>query len=312
MTAADDIQQKFDEMRSAYPANMEQVGGLFRCEAGNMRIIPTSWPAVFWKEVYRKLPPAPAPPEHQYLTDNSPGTAYQLLTCVGLLYEHYLETRKGSDDRINETSFAIAFAATALAYEVIELRAQTRFSGLAALRTVTECAINLSFLVFKNDPDTWHRFRQYGSGQAHLISTKLDNSLASAHCVDPLWIKAFLTEEQSKHFIDIQLGDWTGENLRSRAEQGGTKDLYDSYYDYCSSLLHGDWLGAATFGTTWDLNPFHRLQRVPRLYPRNFPSVIPDLFRVLNRMLDSLASIYPGFEFRLPVTELPDATESTE
>ena len=272
--------------------------------------VPTAWPTNFWEEVYEKFPSAPAPPEHQYVTDNSPATTYQLLTCVGLLYEHFRATRQGSDDRVHETAFALVFSATALVYEVIEFTAQTRFSGLAALRTVTECAINMAFLTSKSDPDLWHRFRAYGSGQAHLISTKLESSLASANCVDPLWISAFLHEEHAKMFTDIQLGDWTGENIRSRAEQGSTKDLYDSYYDYCSSLLHGDWLGAATFGTTWDLNPFHRLQCVPRRYPRNFPSVMPDLFRVMNRILDSLVTMYPGFDFRLPALELSRADGS--
>lgn len=290
---------EFDVMRDEYPANFEDVGGFFRCTAGNNRMIASNWPEQFWSEVFRKLHHAPAPPEDQYLGDNDLGIAYQLTTLIGVLNEHFWETRQSSSDHTHETAFALVFAAAALAYEVVELRSQTRFSGLAVLRSVTECAINLSFLSAKNNADLWRKFRQYGSGQAHLISKKLKHSLADTHCVDGAWINAFLEEEQAKYFTDIELGDWSGTNIRSRSEQGGTKDLYDSYYDYSSSILHGDWLGAATMGTTWDLNPFHRLQRIPRLYPRNFPSVIPDLFRVLNRLLDNLNVVYPKLEFRL-------------
>ena len=54
------------------------------------------------------LPPAPAPPEHQYLTDNDLGAAYHLTSLVGILTNHYWQTRKGSDDRIHETAFGIA------------------------------------------------------------------------------------------------------------------------------------------------------------------------------------------------------------
>lgn len=291
---------EFDQMRCGYPSNFEMAGGFFRCTAGNNRIIPTQWPEQFWADVYRELDHAPAPPENQYLGDNDLGIAYQLTTLVGLLNEHFWETRQGSDDRSHETAFGLVFAAAALAYEVVELRSHTRFSGLAALRTVTECTINMSYLVKHDDADLWRKFRQYGSGQAHLISTKLEHELADANCVDTRWINAFLQEEQAKYFTDIELGDWSGANIRSRAETGGTKDLYDSNYDYSSSILHGDWLGSATLGTTWDLNPFHRLQRVPRVHPRNFPSVIPDLFRVLNRLIDCLSKAYPGMEFRLP------------
>jgi hypothetical protein len=290
----------FDRMHDEYPKNLEMAGGFFRCTAGSNRIISTNWPEQFWKDVFRKLHHAPAPPEDQYLSDNDLGIAYQLTTLTGVLNEHFWETRQGSADRIHETAFGLVFAATALAYEVVELRSHNRFSGLAVLRSVTECAINMSFLTKKNEPALWYKFRQYGSGQAHLISEKLEHELANTHCVDSDWINAYLQEEQAKYFTDIELGDWSGENIRSRAEKGGTKDLYDSYYDYSSSILHGDWLGVASVGTTWDLNPFHRLQRVPRVYPRNFPSVVPDLFRVLNRILDSLDVIYPKFEFRLP------------
>lgn len=303
--------EEFDVMRREYPANMENVGGFFRCTVGSNRVILTAWPEQFWAEVFRKLRHAPGTPEVQYLCDNDLGIAYQLTTLTGVLNDHFWETRQGSADRAHETAFGLAFAATALAYEVVELRSQTRFSGLAVLRTVTECTINLSYLAVKNDAELWRRFRLYGSGQAHLISTKLDNALANTHCVDGGWVKAFLQEEQAKYFTDIDLGDWSGENIRSRAEDGGTKDLYDSYYDYSSSILHGDWLGVATVGTTWDLNPFHRLQRVPRVYPRNFPSVIPDLFRVLNRLLDYLNVVHPGIEFRLP-SLLPTEVDESE
>ena len=207
ITAPSSIQEDFVAMRAAYPENRERVGGLFRCSVGNMRVIPTGWPTTFWKKVYRKLSPVSAPPEQQYLTDNDLGAAYHLASLVGVLAGHYWQTRKGSDDRIHETAFGIALSAATLAYEVVELRVQTRFCGLATLRTVTECAINLSFLARSNNLDLWTRFRQYGSGQAHLISVKLDSSLASAHCIDASWINAFLQEEQSKHFIDIDLGD---------------------------------------------------------------------------------------------------------
>lgn len=293
--------EEMNAMRAEYPENANSVGGFFRCEVGSMReIMRSDWTDQFWIEVYMKLGPAAAPPEHQYLTDNDLGTAYYFTSILGHISEHYWETRKRSDDRVHEMAFGIVLAAVTLAYEVIELRTQNRFGGLAALRTLTESAINLSFLASKNDPDLWHRFRRYGMGQAHLIATKLENDLGSSHCVDPTYINAFLHEEDPNMFTDIELGDWAGENIRTRAEVGGTKDLYDSYYDYASSLLHADWLGAATFGLTWDLNPLHRLQKVPRQFPRSLPSVLPDMCVVTNRILETLDSLYPSFEFRLP------------
>lgn len=302
MTAAEGISEQLGAMRAGYPENSDFAGGFFRADAGSMRFIKSAWPAKFWDEVYRKLPPAPAPPESFYLAENEFGAAFWFTLLLRNLAEHFWHTRQTSNDQIHETAFGIVLAAASLAYEVIETRTHNRFGGLASLRTVTECAINLSYLAAKNDAELWHRFRKYGTGQAHLISIKLKNQLASAHCVDESYINAFLFEEDPALFTDIQLGDWAGENIRARAEKGGTKDLYDSYYDYSSSMLHGDWLGAATFGMTWDLNPLHRLQRVPRELPRLLPSVVPDLCRVCNRLLGVLDEGFPSIKFRLPVS----------
>jgi hypothetical protein len=310
MKAVEGIDERLEAMLAAYPANADEVGGFFHCDAGSMRIIESEWPDQFWDEVYRKLSAAPAPLEGFYLTENEFGAAFWFTSLLSKLAEHYWNTRKGSNDAVHETAFGIVIAAVALAYEVIELRSHNRFGGLAALRTATECAINLSYLAAKDDPETWHRFRSYGSGQAHLIRIKLDKQLAKTNCVDKQYMHAFLFDEDPNMFTDIQLGDWAGENIRSRAEKGGTKDLYDSYYDYSSSMLHGDWLGAATFGLTWDMNPLHRLQRVPREFPRCLPSVVPDLCRVCNRLLDALDGGYPEFKFRLP--EPPFASEALD
>ena len=63
------------------------------------------------------------------------------------------------------------------------------------------------------------------------------------HVVD----KCLRQEEQSKHFIDIDLGDWAGNNIRARAEEGGTKDIYDSYYDYSSSCTSRRLVGSGNF-----------------------------------------------------------------
>jgi uncharacterized protein DUF5677 len=312
MTAAKGIDEEIAAMRLAYPGNAQLAGGLFRCEAGALRTIKTEWPEKFWEEVYLKLPSAPAPPERNYLTDNEFGVAFWFTSLLRCLSKHFWDTRKKSDDVVHETAFGLVWAAMSLAYEVIELRMQNRFSALAILRTATECAINFSYLATKNDPKLWHRFRDYGSGQAHLIAIKFDNRLGTANCVDRQYIKAFLFEEDPAIFTDIELGDWAGENIRSRAEKGGTKDLYDSYYDYTSSMLHGDWLGAATFGLTWDLNPMHRLQRVPREFPRCLPSVVPDLCRVCNRLLAVLDSRYPEFKFRLPEPQLTSEMREEE
>ncbi len=311
MTAPETVAAELDEKRNGYPANAEITGGHFRCEVSSSRgVMKSNWPETFWAEVYMKLGSATAPPEHQYLTENDLGTAYFFTSLLGHASEHYWQTRKLSDDRVHEMAFGIVFSAITLAYEVVELRTHNRFAGLATLRMLTESVINLSYLASKNDPELWLRFRRYGNGQAYLIATKLENELGSSHCIDPQYIRAFLHEEDPKMFTDIELGDWSGKNIRARAEAGGTKDLYNSYYDYTSSLLHGDWLGAATFGTTWDLNPLHRLQRVPRRFPRCLPSVVPDLCIVTNRLLAVLDSLYPDFDFRLP--ELPPDYDPNE
>ena len=87
---------------------------------------------------------------------------------------------------------------------------------------------------------------------------------------------------------------------KKRSKDGGTMDLYDAYFDYTSSVLHGDWLGLNAFGLVWDINPLHRLQHIPRRVLRKVPSVIPDLFRLLNRQIVALDKSLPGLAFSFP------------
>ena len=152
----------------------------------------------------------------------------------------------------------------------------------------------------KGDVALWLKYRDFGYGKAKLINEKYQHNRLSSSVVNLKWINAFGGEKMGKHLVDINLGDWDGNDLRKRSEIADVKDVYDRYYDYTSSVSHSDWLSVNLTGYTWDLNPFHRLQHVPRHHPRLLPSVTPDLIWLLDRQLSILKQAFPDIEFDFP------------
>jgi len=101
-----------------------------------------------------------------------------------------------------------------------------------------------------------------------------------------------------EEFRSINVGHWDGSNLRQLSQTANVKDLYDHYYSWTSSFLHGHW--GAIRDTTFDTcgNPLHRLHRIPRESPRQQPDVIPDIADLLDRLFELVDKAYPLFTFR--------------
>jgi hypothetical protein len=173
-------------------------------------------------------------------------------------------------------------------------------TGRLLVRTLTEVRVTLAFLVRKGDAETWTRFRSYGSGQAKLALLKyemLDGG--QPNLVRPETLEALANEDFFQEFVNIDLGSWSGLDLRKMAEQSGTKDDYDRFYGWTSTFVHGQWAAVrdAVFATC--LNPLHRVHRVPMPMQRPMESSVPDAIRLCNGIHETVNEAYPGFEFRL-------------
>ncbi|AWV07279.1 hypothetical protein C9I47_1579 [Lysobacter maris] len=173
-------------------------------------------------------------------------------------------------------------------------------SGRLLIRTLTEIRINLAFMTRSADPQIWGRFRTYGSGQAKLALLKYEEtggdrpSLVSAQTLEALANEDFFEE-----FVNIDLGSWSGSDLRRMSEKCDAKEDYDRYYGWTSAFVHGQWAAArdAVFATC--LNPLHRVHRGPMPSQRPMESCVPDGFYLVNQILSTVDENYPEFSFRL-------------
>lgn len=288
-------------MRDEYPANREEVGGFFRCGVGPNPLLPrTAWTDQFWRDLWLMFPSEPSHPDVRYSLEIIDIRLRTILPLyLTFLSDHYWSIHKGDRDSKRDVVFGLLFQAAFLAQETLSDKLDHSFAGLAALRSIVECTINLCYLAKKDDQELWTRFQNYGYGKARLLKKKVENASRPPVCIDKEWLDAMCGDSPAWYFTDINLGDWTGENIRERSVVGDTKEIYDAYYDYTSSLLHCDWLSIRAIGLTFDANPLHRLQQVPRLIPRRFPTVIFDFLRVLDVQIEALNNLYPGFDFQL-------------
>src|SRR5690606_28206848 len=122
-------------------------------------------------------------------------------------------------------------------------------------------------------------------------------------------------------FVDIDLGNWAGADLRKMAEESGTKDVYDAHYGWNSGFAHGHWAAMRDVTLAWCLNPLHRGHRIPLSGPRDLGDVVPDAIELVEDMLQGLLRTYPGADISLhkaapaseePAAEGPDAGQPAE
>lgn len=162
---------------------------------------------------------------------------------------------------------------------------------LLGLRALVEGIINLKYLLHKNDPELWKKFRDYGIGQAKLNVLKLRDKKNPPHYIPFNAIEKIANEDRWEEYSIVDVGDWSNDNLRKRSEIAKLKELYDDYYIWPSCFAHSQW-GAIRY-MVFDncINPLHRLHRVPTS-PANIRTVKYDVEILLEKLFELLSKEY--------------------
>jgi hypothetical protein len=260
----------------------------------------SAWSKAFWDESHRNTPciaaaPEIAEPAIPAVTEVGPTVA----RAINVLSQHWVDTAQTTDiDAKHDACFAFVLYALRCLLELAG-KARQRIAGRLLLRTVVECRITLAYILTKNDDALWSRYRHYGSGQAKLSLLKISEAARPPHSVSAEQLERIANEDVWEEFVDINLGNWAGTDLRKMAEESGTKDIYDAHYGWNSGFVHGQWAAVRDAALTTCLNPLHRLHRIPLAGLREFGDVLPDALDITEGMVADLLRAYPGTDIDL-------------
>ncbi|MGY0618217.1 DUF5677 domain-containing protein [Lysobacter sp. A378] len=194
-------------------------------------------------------------------------------------------------------AFGIVLYALSLIEELCMHCVQTRITGRLVLRTLVEICITLRYLRRKGRDELWQSYRVYGAGQAKLAFLKAQELQGDLPpFLDENALYEIANEDTWQEYLDIDVGHWATTNLRRLAMESESKDLYDKYYDWTSTVTHGHWGAVRDTNLVTCHNPLHRLHRIPRQEHRQLASVESDAIEIANIMLAEIESLYPGSE----------------
>jgi hypothetical protein len=196
--------------------------------------------------------------------------------------------------------FGFAGYALSVAREIFEGGNPSGILGRLGLRTILECLITLKYLTAVDSEELWLAYRSYGSGQVKLAFLKhLEADGDGASSLDPEILEQLANEDAWMEFVDINLADWEGKNLRQRAQDSNTKAEYDAYYPWNSGFSHGNWGAIRSTVMETCSNPLHRFHRVLRTDAVALPDVRHDVCVLVDNIFAVVESQYPGFDQRL-------------
>jgi hypothetical protein len=300
------------DMRSVRPFIRSGEPSVWMLTSGGMPQF--QWGAEFWKECHRRTPclygepePSAAPqPPNDELRD-------VVLRTIGTVSLHWIETSQTTAvDATHEGTFTFVLYALTCLLEIVLGANRTRIAGRMLLRTLTECRITLAYLQKKNDQELWAKFRRYGAGRAKLAWLKLSEATKPPHSISLEALEQLANEDVWQEFVDINLGQWAGADLRKMAEESGTKDIYDAHYGWTSGFSHGHWSAMRDATLVICLNPLHRAHRIPADSKRIHGDVVPDAIELVETMIAGLLQAYPGAEITLRPAPAPTGEAAGE
>lgn len=259
------------------------------------------WPEYFWRACYDLTPCLRIGSANKAVVQGNVTSPRELKAIGDELDKHFFRTLSSTAvDAKHDACFGIAKYSLNILAELLLNKNSRTLIGRLALRAVVEAYITLAYLIKRNDGQTWLAYRNYGSGQAKLAFLKLEEATTELPSyIDKGIMEALSNEDVFQEFVSISLGNWDKTDLRKMAEDAGCKDIYDSFYVWTSAYTHANWASVRDSGFETCLNPLHRFHRVPRSSPRLLEDVIPDVYLLVNKILELLDSQYSFFIHRL-------------
>lgn len=142
--------------------------------------------------------------------------------------------------------------------------------GLVFHRVMADTQIVLAYLIHKNDPALYERFKRYSLGKQKLYKLHLSDygervGLDLSDMEEE--IEERINSEIFEELLPIELGSvFEGTDTRKMAYEVKLEDLYRLIYSPTSAELHGEWVSLKEHNLTLCVNPLHGFHRLPKLH----------------------------------------------
>lgn len=265
-----------------------------------------TWPRAFWEEAWAHTPCIEFVKRPTPIQIDETITRQSISNIIAVLETHWKQTHSTTSiDAKHDAIFGMAFYSLRILDEMLGIGIGTSILGRLGLRTILEIRVNLRYLLTKDIPELWKKWREYGAGQAKLNALKFDDALEPPKHIDIESIEAIAGEDFWEEFLTVNLAGWSGLDLRKLSEQSGLKETYDRHYSWASGYSHGMWgpIRESCYRTCG--NPLHRLHRYPER--RSLADSVEDAAVLVDEILDDVHTAYPAFEVRLTKTSTEQA-----
>lgn len=166
--------------------------------------------------------------------------------------------------------------------------------GSSITRALLESRIVLKWLIQRNNPELYTRFKDYGRGRINLLKLHLEEYRNSLEDPSPdldrniEYLNALVNQDIWEEFQDISIeGSFAGIDTRKMAEQVGLLSEYRLLFAPASASVHGEWGALDQSVLTVCENPLHRHHRIPRadLHIRLGPELVDSALSIAHQLI---------------------------
>jgi Family of unknown function (DUF5677) len=132
------------------------------------------------------------------------------------------------------------------------------------LRPMVDTRIMIAWLIEKNDPELYEKFKSFGAGRLKLRKLHLEDFVEAEELdgefEDHLaWLEARVNRETLEEFQEVDLGgNFAGRSIRDMAIESDLKRLYDLDYAPLSAEHHGEWQSLEEWDLAASGDPLHQ------------------------------------------------------
>jgi hypothetical protein len=129
---------------------------------------------------------------------------------------------------------------------------------------MVDTRILLAWLIAKDDPQLFERFKSFGSGRLKLHKLHLEDFVEAEELQGEFegyldYLEGRVNRETLEEFQAVDLGgNFAGVSIREMAIQADLKRLYDLDYAPLSAELHGEWQSLEEWDLAVSDDPLHQ------------------------------------------------------